>query len=150
MNEGFATDAWIYQSLASDSVVADSDISNKIFKGVVPQGTSYPAIRYFVVKNETKQTNDNRKVWHSITYQIEAIDKGSSFGNLIEVANKIDELFDRRGHIGDVITIDGTPFNILTSTRDSFGGTINEDYTIGSDMFQQIGGVYTIRVQESQ
>lgn len=149
MNEGFATDAWIYEKLSLDNVIADSDISGKIFKGVVPQGANYPAIRYFVVRNETKQTNDNRKVWHSMTYQIEAIDKGAHFGGIVRVANRIDELFDRRGHIGDVIIVDSVNFNILTSIRDAFGGTINEDYTIGSDMFQQIGGVYTIRVQET-
>lgn len=148
MNEGFAADAWIYGKLSSDDIIINSEISDKIYKGVIPQGTSYPAIRYFVVRSETKKTLENRRAWHSLSYQIEVLDQDSDYGKVIAVANQIDELFDRRGHIGDVITVESTTFNILTSIRDDFGGTVNEDYSIGSDLFQQIGGVYTIRVQE--
>ena len=106
MNEGFAADAWIYTTLSQDPVIADSNAAGKIYKGVIPQGVSHPAIRYFVIRNETKQTLENRKVWHAITYQIEIIDKSTDYSEVIDVSNKIDELFDRRGHIGDVITVE--------------------------------------------
>jgi len=103
-SESFGIDRFIYSTLSSDATIT-SLVSNRIFKGYAPQGTTTPSI---VFQNQAPNRDVRAigaiRIMTNGLYLIKAVTTVNE-ASLEPILNRIDELFDAITNIEPDITI---------------------------------------------
>lgn len=90
-NEKLWTDAWIVAYLEADATL--TGLMNGVYSELIPQEIALPAIRFHLQgpNYDVKGVSAGR-IMSRLRYLVVAVGEGESFGPLVPIADRIDEL----------------------------------------------------------
>ena len=130
---------WIYTTLSTDTTVANL-IDDRIYDGVVPQGSAYPLIIFNHQGGADARGVGVYRAFDNSLYQVKAVAQSESYSEATEIADAIDEALQGAsgtadgGYIGPAVRE-----QTLMLTEVGKGGI----------QYRSVGGLYRLAAQEA-
>jgi hypothetical protein len=134
VHELLGCEEWLYTTLSTDAALG-SVVSTRVYSAPAPQNAAYPFVSFAQVSAADDNLVAGGRACVEVTYQVEVVSEGASFGPLRAAANRIDAIL--HGAHGTATAGSVT----IASTRDE---PYKETEIVNGVRYNHLGGVYRL------